>query len=228
VDDEGRTVGSAAEQGGTKIAAAKPPFQRPRLLIASTVVAAPAGILWLVSGRRSDLVSLVGTAAILAANVALTRSNPAFKRGVVRLVQKYLLNPPVRILVSVGVLPLGYALLETTGRVSGQPRRVPVGNGLVGDTFWIVAEHGHGADYVRNIQRDPRVRVKVRVGLRPVWREGVAQIDEADDPHDRQRALGRHHPLRALKAAFVRVLGTDLLTVRIDLSPTVATSRWPT
>ena len=36
-----------------------------------------------------------------------------------------------------------------------------VTNGLVGDTFWLVAAHGAQADYVRNLQAQPRVRVKV-------------------------------------------------------------------
>jgi hypothetical protein len=34
--------------------------------------------------------------------------------------------------------------------------------------FWIVAEHGRRANYVRNIEANPRVRV--RVGRR--WHEG--------------------------------------------------------
>jgi hypothetical protein len=39
-----------------------------------------------------------------------------------------------------------------------------------------------------------------------------------DDPWARQRWLiGWRHPLRALNACVVRVLGTRLLTVRIDL-----------
>jgi deazaflavin-dependent oxidoreductase (nitroreductase family) len=191
--------------------------RRPRLLVASVVVAAPAWLVWLLQGRRGGLGSAVITTLILAAIAALTCVQPTLKGRAVRLFQKYVLNPPVRLLLRLGVLPLGYALLETTGRVSGKPRRTPVGNGLVGETFWIVTEHGYSADYVRNLQADPRVRVHVRVGLRPVWREGVAHVLEADDPHARQRDLSRWHPLRALNAAFVRVLGSELLTIRIDL-----------
>jgi F420H(2)-dependent quinone reductase len=37
-------------------------------------------------------------------------------------------------------------MLETIGRRSGQLRRTPIGDGLIGDTFWIVAEHGLSAD----------------------------------------------------------------------------------
>jgi hypothetical protein len=32
---------------------------------------------------------------------------------------------------------------------------------LRGDVFWIVTEHGFAADYVENLQHDPRVRVNV-------------------------------------------------------------------
>jgi deazaflavin-dependent oxidoreductase (nitroreductase family) len=188
-------------------------------VVASAVVAAPGWLVWLARGRRGDLTSTVGVTLLLGANVALTRLSPKIKRRLVRTFQKFILNPPVRVLVYLGVLPLGYALLETTGRVTGAPRRTPVGNGLVGDTFWLVAEHGRRADYVRNLEANPSVRVRVRHGLRPVWRSGVARVLDDDDPHARQRVVSRWHPLRAYNAAIVRVLGTDLLTIRIDLDP---------
>jgi deazaflavin-dependent oxidoreductase (nitroreductase family) len=141
------------------------------------------------------------------------------KWRVVRWLQKYLLNPPVRALLALRIAPPGYALLETTGRVSGRARRTPVGDGLVGDTFWLIAEHGHRAGYVRNVEREPRVRVKVRRGVRYVWRTGTARVLDDDDPAARQRQLGRTHPIRVITAWVVRVMGTDLVTVRIDLDP---------
>jgi deazaflavin-dependent oxidoreductase (nitroreductase family) len=155
--------------------------------------------------RHGSPVSAAATSVVLAANVVVTRRWPAVKRQIVRTVQRYLVNPCVRTLLWLGVVPLGYALLETTGRVSRRPRRTPVGSGRVGDTFWIVAEHGRAADYVRNLEHDPLVRVKTRAGVRLVWRRGVAQVMEHDDPYARQRALSRWHPLRALNAAVVRV-----------------------
>jgi deazaflavin-dependent oxidoreductase (nitroreductase family) len=64
------------------------------------------------------------------------------------------------------------ALIETTGRTSGQPRRVPVGNGLRGDEFWIVAEHGYAADYVKNIhQEHPAPAADARPGRQPLNRK---------------------------------------------------------
>jgi deazaflavin-dependent oxidoreductase (nitroreductase family) len=62
-----------------------------------------------------------------------------------------LLNPLVRAAVRAGLPLPGVVLLETTGRRSGEPRRTPVGKALVGDTLWVVAEHGRRASYVRNI-----------------------------------------------------------------------------
>ena len=64
------------------------------------------------------------------------------KRQIVHALQKYLLNPPIKIMFALGVVPPGYALLETIGRKSGKPRCTPVGDGRVNGEFWIVAEHG--------------------------------------------------------------------------------------
>jgi deazaflavin-dependent oxidoreductase (nitroreductase family) len=131
------------------------------------------------------------------------------KRAAVTAFQKRILNPVVRRAVQRGIAPPGWAILETTGRKSGLTRRNPVGDGLRGDTFWIVAEHGRKAGYVRNIEANPRVRVYVRGR----WRTGTARTLPGDDPRARQRDLPR------LNAFFVRTVGTDLLTVRVDLDP---------
>ena len=130
------------------------------------------------------------------------------KRRVVRPLTNRVVNPLVRPLLARGPLGRGWALLETRGRRTGRPRVVPVGNGLRGDVFWIVTEHGYHADYVRNILADPRVRVRVRGR----WREGRAQVLVGDDPYARLRALGR-----PLNDAMLLAVGTEQLVVRIDL-----------
>jgi deazaflavin-dependent oxidoreductase (nitroreductase family) len=115
-------------------------------------------------------------------------------------------------------LPLpGYALLETKGRKTGKPRRTPVGDGHIGNQFWLVAEHGMKAGYVRNIERDPHVRLKLRDGLRIRWHTGTAHLLSDDDPRERQRWLASRLPSSAGNARAVRLFGTQLLTVRIDL-----------
>lgn len=140
------------------------------------------------------------------------------KHRIVHRVQKYLLNPPIKFLFVVGLVPPGYALLETIGRKSGRPRRTPVGYGRVGSQFWIVAEHGRKSGYIQNIALHPQVRVRLREGLRVRWLTGTAQILADDNPRERQRWLSRQLPSSALNAAIVRLLGTDLLTVRVDFN----------
>ena len=139
------------------------------------------------------------------------------KHRIVHLLQKYLLNPPIKLLFAIGVAPPGYVLLETTGRKTGKPRCTPVGDGRIGQQFWIVAEHGMKAGYVRNVASNPRVRLKMRDGLRARWYTGTAHLLSDDDPRERQRWLANHLPRSSRNAAAVRLLGTQLLTVRIDL-----------
>lgn len=139
------------------------------------------------------------------------------KHRIIHLLQKYLLNPPIKLLFVLGLFPPGYALLETTGRKTGKPRRTPVGNGRVGKQFWLVAEHGMQSAYVRNIAANPRIRVKLREGFRTPWHTGTSSLLPDDDPRERQRWLAQQHPGSASNAAAVRLLGTELLTVRIDL-----------
>src|ERR687898_539996 len=100
---------------------------------------------------------------------------PSAKARTVRSFQKYVLNPPVRALFALGLVPPTHVLLETTGRQSGRSRQNPVGNGLDGDTLWIVPE---------------------------------------DDPRARLDRIGRR-----LNGFMVRAVGTDLLTIRVDLDP---------
>jgi deazaflavin-dependent oxidoreductase (nitroreductase family) len=116
-------------------------------------------------------------------------------------------NPLVKAAAAAGLPLFGIAILEARGRRSGRTRRTPVGPTVDGDVVWIVAEHGRRAGYVRNIEADPRVRI--RLGRR--WRTGVARAVPEDDPRARQR--------RGVNAAVVRLMGSDLLTVRIDLDP---------
>ncbi|MFI0779665.1 nitroreductase/quinone reductase family protein [Streptomyces sp. NPDC021212] len=99
-------------------------------------------------------------------------------------------------------------LLETTGRVSGLPRRTPVGGRRVGNAFWFVSEFGDRSQYVRNLRADPRVRVRIK----GTWHTGTAHPLPEDDPRARLKSLPRYN------SAAVRTLGNDLLTVRVDLS----------
>ncbi|MEU1432299.1 nitroreductase/quinone reductase family protein [Nocardia sp. NPDC005746] len=98
-------------------------------------------------------------------------------------------------------------LLETTGRVSGQPRITPIGGRRSGGAFWFVSEFGRRSQYIRNIEADNRVRLRIRGR----WFTGTAHLMPEDDPVARLRSLPRAN------STAVRVVGTDLMTVRIDL-----------
>ncbi|MBB2772897.1 MULTISPECIES: nitroreductase/quinone reductase family protein [Mycolicibacterium] len=126
---------------------------------------------------------------------------PGLRDTVTHTFQKRIANPVMR------RLPF-QTLLETTGRKSGQPRRTPLGGKRIGDQFWFVSEFGERSQYIRNIKADPHVRVR----LRGRWHTGVAHLVPEDDPHARLRELPQFNSFG------VRTFGTDLLTVRVDLT----------
>ena len=199
-------------------------FSVPRGLIAGTLAA--AALLWaeyaLLPG--SSLLSAYVQSGIYVGLVLLTVCSRRAKVLLIRVLQRYLLNPLFRLLLVIRVNPYGLAILETRGRVSGKIRRVPVGNGRKGDEFWIIAEHGTHAGWVHNIRHDPRVRIRLRVGLRYRWLDGIATVRPDEDALARQRQIIAWHPLRALNAVNVRVFGADLLAVHVQLS-TAGTGR---
>jgi deazaflavin-dependent oxidoreductase (nitroreductase family) len=121
-----------------------------------------------------------------------------------RSFQRRLVNPSFR--WAAGMVP-GYVLVETVGRRSGLPRRVPVGGGLRGSSVWVVAGDGRAAAFVRNIETNPAVRVRVHGR----WRRGTANVLVDDNAY---RRLWRANPLNGL---FMSIAGRNPLTIRIDL-----------
>jgi len=86
-------------------------------------------------------------------------------------------NRLIRFALRAGFAPRAFALLETTAPCRAGAA-YPVGSGLDGDAFWLVAAHGTQADYVRNLRAEPRVRVQPG----GVWRVGTATVLPDDDP----------------------------------------------
>ena len=60
----------------------------------------------------------------------------------------------------------------------------------------------------RNIKANPNVLVR----LRGRWHTGTAHLVPEDDPHERLRSLPQ------LNSLGVRTFGTNLLTIRVDLT----------
>ena len=117
-----------------------------------------------------------------------------------------LFNPVARALA--GIAPW-WVVLETTGRRSGKPRRVPLAAGpRDGDTAWLIAVHGLHASFARNIGFDPRVRLKIRGR----WHSGTASLQPLDPA-----VLAR---FSAYARAGPGTLGIDPHLVRVELEHT--------
>jgi deazaflavin-dependent oxidoreductase (nitroreductase family) len=136
----------------------------------------------------------------MLADMTAHTSTDARKRRRVSFFHRHIANPITRRLPT-------QVLLETTGRVSGRPRRTPIGGRLDGTAFWLVSDHGEASNYVRNIKANNRVRLRIRGR----WRPGTAALLPGDDPYARLSSLPRFN------SSMVRALGTELLTIRIDL-----------
>jgi deazaflavin-dependent oxidoreductase (nitroreductase family) len=126
-------------------------------------------------------------------------SASSLRYRLITLVQRHVANPLMR-------RNPAHTLLETKGRVSGEPRTTPIGGRVEGDSFWFVSEMGHASQYVKNIQADPQVRVRIRGR----WRPGTAVILPEDDPKARLGKLPRAN------SQAVRLFGQSLLSIRVD------------
>jgi deazaflavin-dependent oxidoreductase (nitroreductase family) len=78
-----------------------------------------------------------------------------------------------------------YCYLTTTGRVSGRPREIEIWFGLDGETLYMLSGGRDRSNWVRNLQRDPNVGV--RIGDRTF--AGRARVLEPGEEDERARML---------------------------------------
>jgi F420H(2)-dependent quinone reductase len=102
--------------------------------------------------------------------------------------QQSVINPVVRLAWDLGIPVPGDAPAGDYRTADRNAAAYPVCDGFDDETFWLVAQRGRSADWVRNIEADPRVRIRVN-GLRAGWRAGTAHSLDGDDPQQRQRIL---------------------------------------
>jgi deazaflavin-dependent oxidoreductase (nitroreductase family) len=107
------------------------------------------------------------------------------RRSFQRRVEAHLLNPGMRALISAGLAPRIFALIETTGRRTGLRRTTPVTVARDGDVVWLVAEHGWRCGYVQNISAHPQVRLRIR----RTWHTGTATPLPGDDAWARRKTM---------------------------------------
>lgn len=129
-----------------------------------------------------------------------------------RRVGRAVLNPAVAALSRLGIhLPLTVEL-ETIGRKSGEPRRVPLNARPERDGVWLISQHGRRSGWAYNVTANPRVRVRIK----DEWRTGTATFVPDDDVEARARAIGGGGRLGGSAfAAGMRALQSDPISVRV-------------
>ena len=128
-----------------------------------------------------------------------------------RRVGRTVVNPLVAALDRSGIRSALVVELETTGRKSGAPRRVPLTGRADAEGVWVISQHGHRAGWAHNIEADPRVRVRVN----GQWRTGTAAFQPDDDVRARARSFVRGKMSAAATALAMRAMESDPITVRI-------------
>ena len=135
-----------------------------------------------------------------------------------RTVQRWTINPLMRALLAAGLNPLGLAILETRGRRSG---RQPAHARRQRTAGRIVLDHRRtrsaGRLLAKHRERSACAGTPARRVALPAGLPGIATVLTYYDPLARQRRIIRWHPLCALNAINVRVLGADLVTVHVRL-----------
>ena len=133
-----------------------------------------------------------------------------FERGMGRIV----MNPVVAALDRLGIRSSLVVELETVGRKSGEPRRVPLAGRVDGDDLWVISQHGSRAGWAHNIAANPNVRVRID----NEWRTGTATFEPDDDIRARGRSFGGRGRLGQSATAFtMRAMESDPISVRIAL-----------
>jgi deazaflavin-dependent oxidoreductase (nitroreductase family) len=133
-----------------------------------------------------------------------------FKRE--RQLGRVVMNPVVAALDKIGVRASLVVELETIGRKSGEPRRVPLAGGADDTGVWVISQHGRRAGWAHNIAANPKVRVRIN----DQWRTGTATFEPDDDIRARARSFGGRGRLsQSATAMTMRAMESDPISVRI-------------
>ena len=85
-----------------------------------------------------------------------------------------------------------YCYLTTTGRVSGKLREIEIWFGLDGDTLYMLSGGRERSNWVKDLTREPEVRVRIR----DQSLDGTARIvtDQDEDARARRLLLEKYTP----------------------------------
>jgi len=175
-------------------------------------------VLEALSPEGLDLIEISGGSYESPAMMGATggRDRDARKLAILLWVNRHVMNPTVRGLDRIGIRTTFATQLETIGRKSGQPRRVPVTVRFDDTGAWLICQHGTASGWGSNVAADPNVRV--RQGTR--WRIGTAELRPDDDLVARARSFAPLRALAPLTAAGFAALQTTAVSVRITFTDT--------
>jgi deazaflavin-dependent oxidoreductase (nitroreductase family) len=110
-----------------------------------------------------------------------------------------------------------YCYLTTSGRISGRPRTIEIWFALEGETVYMLSGGGDRSNWVRNLQREPRV--SVRIGDRTF--DGRARIvaEEREDELARRLLFDKYAPRYSGDLSNWR---TKALPVAVDIDALTA------
>jgi len=129
-----------------------------------------------------------------------------------RRLGRILMNPVVAALDRIGIRSSLVVELETIGRKTGEPRRVPLTGRPDHKGVWVISQHGRRAGWAYNIATNPKVRVRVN----NQWRTGTATFEPDDDVRARARSFGGDGALgQSAMALTMRSMESDPISVRI-------------
>jgi deazaflavin-dependent oxidoreductase (nitroreductase family) len=87
---------------------------------------------------------------------------------------------------------LDYCYVTTTGRRSGRPHTIEIWFALHGDRVYVLSGGGEGSDWVRNLQANPTVGL--RIGDRDMICRAALVDDPAEDELARDLLVEKYQP----------------------------------
>jgi deazaflavin-dependent oxidoreductase (nitroreductase family) len=107
-----------------------------------------------------------------------------------------------------------YCYLTTTGRKTGQPHEIEIWFGLAGPTLYVLSGGRDRSDWVKNIQREPGVTV--RIGRQTFAGRARAVGPGDEDAAARKLLVGKYAPG---SSGDLSNWGRTALPVAVDLTP---------
>lgn len=106
------------------------------------------------------------------------------------------------------------AYLTTTGRKTGKPHEVEIWFGIGDGTLYMLSGGRDGADWVKNIRKDPKVRVRINTQSAPLEAR-IVKAGTREDAAARELLDGKYMGWRAGKKLSGWAQGA--LPVAVDL-----------